>query len=98
MRHYEKCCLLYATVSATATLGGLYDPAKISLCKRMHIWDNFRRITRNVEVIRDAYWAHKEKIDAENYTHMTPDQIKMKTAIDNVQQKIDNLIKDSDTV
>jgi hypothetical protein len=94
MRHYEKCCLLYATVSATATLGGLSDPAKISLCKRMHIWDNFRRITRNVEVIRDAYWAHKEKIDAENYTHMTPDQIKMKTAIDNVQQKIDNLIKD----
>lgn len=91
LTHYEKCCFLYATVSATATLEGLSDPAKISLCKRMHIWDNFRRITRYVAVIRDAYW---DKMTEDNMDMLTPEQIKIKIATDNVQQKIVGLEKD----
>ena len=76
LTHYEKCCFLYATVSATATLARLSAPDKINMYKRMHIWDNFRRITRYVTVIRNAYW---DKM-AEDNMDMLKNIVKNKSA------------------
>ena len=45
--HYQECCYKYRTVSSTLLESEVYQ--------RMHIWDNFRRIIRYVNVIRDAY-------------------------------------------
>ena len=53
---YVKCCELYETVSSHNTLKRIHLGDKIEVYKRMHIWDNFRRIISYVKNIREAYF------------------------------------------
>jgi hypothetical protein len=54
--HYVTCCTLYGTVSAHKTLKRIHAGDKIEVYKRMHIWDNFRRIISYVTHIREEYF------------------------------------------
>ena len=54
--HYVTCCELYQTVSSHNTLKSINPGDKIEVYKRMHIWDNFRRIISYVKNIREAYF------------------------------------------
>lgn len=54
--HYVTCCELYQTVSSHNTLKSIHLGDKIEVYKRMHIWDNFRRIISYVKNIREAYF------------------------------------------
>jgi hypothetical protein len=59
--HYVTCCELYETVSSHNTLKSIHPGDKIEVYKRMHIWDNFRRIISYVKNIREAYFNNLSK-------------------------------------
>lgn len=59
--HYVTCCTLYETVSSHNTLKRIHPGDKIEVYKRMHIWDNFRRIISYVKNIREEYFNNLSK-------------------------------------
>lgn len=60
-RRYVTCCELYETVSSHNTLKRIHLLDKIEVYKRMHIWDNFRRIISYVKNIREEYFNNLSK-------------------------------------